>query len=70
MRHVVLGPTEGDKAAVEIGLAHGEVVVMEGVDQWSRGMHVAARLAGASTAKENACISPDSSSCAQSRRPC
>src|SRR4249920_3154573 len=49
VRHIVLGPTEGDKAAVENGLAPGEVVVMEGVDQLSRGMQVAARLAGAST---------------------
>jgi len=53
MRNIVLGPTEGDAAAVDSGLAPGEVVVIEGVDKLQRGMKVAARLAGASTARGN-----------------
>ena len=53
MRNVVVGPTEGAVAAVESGLAPGEVVVIEGVDKLQQGMQVAARLAGASTAKGN-----------------
>jgi multidrug efflux system membrane fusion protein len=53
MRNVVVGPTEGDAAAVDSGLTPGEVVVIEGVDKLQQGMKVAARLAGASTAKGN-----------------
>ncbi len=53
MRNIVVGPSEGDEVAVESGLAPGEVVVIEGVDKLQRGMKVAARMAGASTAKGN-----------------
>ena len=53
MRPIVLGPTEGDDASVESGLAPGEVVVLEGVDKLQRGMKVAARMAGGSSAKRN-----------------
>jgi multidrug efflux system membrane fusion protein len=51
MRNILVGPTEGDEAAVDSGLAPGEVVVIEGVDKLQRGMKVAARLAGASNTK-------------------
>ena len=53
MRNVVLGPSEGDDIAIESGLAHGEVVVIEGVDRLQRGTKVAARLAGSSNTKGN-----------------
>ncbi len=53
MRPIVLGPTEGDDASVESGLAPGEVVVIEGVDKVQRGMKVAARMADSSHAKGN-----------------
>jgi multidrug efflux system membrane fusion protein len=53
MRKVVLGPTEGDAAAIDSGLAPGEVVVIEGVDKLQQGMKVAARTASTSAAKGN-----------------
>jgi membrane fusion protein, multidrug efflux system len=53
MRNVVVGPNEGDEAAIEKGLAPDEVVVIEGVDKLQRGMKVAARMAGASNTKGN-----------------
>jgi len=53
MRPVVVGPREGDAVAIESGLAPGEVVVLEGVDKLQRGMKVAARMAGGSSAKRN-----------------
>ena len=53
MRNIVVGPSEGDEVAIDSGLAPGEVVVIEGVDKLQRGMKVAARMAGASTAKGN-----------------
>jgi membrane fusion protein, multidrug efflux system len=53
VRNVVVGPTEGDDAAIESGLSPGEVVVTEGVDRLQQGMKVTARMAGVSKAKEN-----------------
>jgi multidrug efflux system membrane fusion protein len=53
MRHVVVGPAEGDDVAIDSGLAPGEVVVIEGVDRLQRGMKVAARMAGAGSTKAN-----------------
>jgi len=53
MRNVVVGPSEGDEVAIDSGLAPGEVVVIEGVDRLQRGMKVAVRLAGGSSAKGN-----------------
>ena len=52
-RNVVVGPSEGDEVVIEKGLAPGEVVVIEGVDKLQRGMKVAARMAGDSSAKGN-----------------
>ena len=53
MRNVALGPSEGDDVSIDKGLSPGEVVVIEGVDRLQRGMKVAARMAGASSAKGN-----------------
>jgi multidrug efflux system membrane fusion protein len=53
MRNVVVGPSEGEEVIIDKGLAPGEVVVIEGVDKLQRGMKVAARMAGDSTAKGN-----------------
>src|SRR6266571_6725061 len=53
MRNVVVGPSEGDAVVIDKGLAPGEVVVIEGVDKLQRGMKVAARMAGDSSAKGN-----------------
>ncbi len=53
MRHVVVGPSEGEAVAIESGLAPGEVVVIEGVDKVQQGMKVAARMAGGSSAQGN-----------------
>jgi len=53
LRQVVLGPTEGDDVAIERGLSPGERVVIEGVDKLQRGMQVATRVVGGSTAREH-----------------
>jgi multidrug efflux system membrane fusion protein len=51
MRHIVVGPGEGDDVSVDSGLSPGEVVVTEGVDRLQQGTKVAVRLAGGGPAK-------------------
>ena len=53
MRHVVLGPSDGDAVAVDSGLAPSEVVVIEGVEKLERGRQVAAHLVSGTTARGN-----------------
>ncbi|MGE5360748.1 MAG: MdtA/MuxA family multidrug efflux RND transporter periplasmic adaptor subunit [Bacteroidales bacterium] len=47
LRNVDVARTEGDTSAVQIGLAAGERVAVEGVDKLQQGMKVAVRMPGA-----------------------
>jgi multidrug efflux system membrane fusion protein len=51
LRTVVVGPSEGNDAAIDSGLSPGEVVVVEGVDKLQQGTKVAVRMAEASHAR-------------------
>ena len=46
VRNIVVGLTEGDDAAIDNGLAAGDVVVIDGIDKLTSGTKVQVRLAG------------------------
>jgi multidrug efflux system membrane fusion protein len=53
VRQVEMGPSEGDRVAVEKGVAPGEVVVIEGVDRLQQGSKVIPRKAEGGKGKGN-----------------